>query len=183
MHAVWARISQTQVLPERFIFIMIPAQDGRGQPHGTGVRQLQMSEDTILPQNTFSARLHPPACPVKYFLMKRSVSCQTNFLKNNHQKFSIFENLFFEIKILRLEIFLKKSENDKNLKKSLRKISKNLIQKSQKNLMKNLKILISKIIFQKSKNFDDYFLKSFLGMKRFISSKNSRRDARERGAE
>jgi len=39
----------------------------------------------------------------------------------------IFENLFFEIKILRLELFLKKSKNDKNLKKSLPKISyKNL---------------------------------------------------------
>jgi len=42
---------------------------------------------------------------------------------------------------------------------------------------------LDEINLQKSKNFDDYFLKCFLGMKRFISSKNSRRDARERGAE
>ena len=71
------------------------------------------------------------------------------------------------------------------------KISKYLIEKSQKISYKNLKIsheksqknLIQKINFQKSKNFDDYFFKRFFGMKRFISSKNTLRDTREDGDE
>ena len=44
------------------------------------------------------------------------------------------------------------------------------------------KFWFRKINFQKSKIFDDYFLKSFLGMERSISSKNTLRDTQEHGA-
>ena len=110
-----------------------PVQPRHGQPHGTGVRQLQMSEDTAVP-SAILRNVLPPCVSRKVFLDNQNNWNSKKLFKKIPSFFLIFEILFFEIKILRLNKNFEKIKNENNLK-NLKKSHRNSQKKSSKNLI------------------------------------------------